>query len=105
MRVHVMMYVEFNCVSVLIMYLIFRQKRTPITFETNGAGGKKPHKQDRSIYHPPSGKFSEKAGTFESNESRSQGKNHKIIFLIHYFFQEKNWSIYLLKFSFSKNTF
>lgn len=50
------------------------QKRTPITFETNGAGGKKPHKQDRSIYHPPSGKFSEKAGTFESNETRSQGQ-------------------------------
>ncbi|XP_061175441.1 apoptosis inhibitor 5-like [Saccostrea echinata] len=40
------------------------QKRTPITFESNGAGGKKHHKEERSLYHPPSGKFSEKAGTF-----------------------------------------
>lgn len=45
--------------------LNYSQKRTPITFETNGAGGKKAHKEDRSLYHPPSGKFSEKAGTFQ----------------------------------------
>ncbi|ESO91609.1 hypothetical protein LOTGIDRAFT_191299, partial [Lottia gigantea] len=36
----------------------------PITFESNGAGGKKPHKNPRQLYSPPSGKFSEKAGNY-----------------------------------------
>ncbi|KAK3102563.1 hypothetical protein FSP39_012213 [Pinctada imbricata] len=48
------------------------QKRfTPVSFETNGAsGGKKAHKQERSLYAPPSGKFSEKAGTFQPGQGR-----------------------------------
>ncbi|KAL8614250.1 hypothetical protein ACOMHN_026467 [Nucella lapillus] len=42
------------------------QKRiTPITYSSNGASdAKKPHKDDRQLYTPPGGKFSEKAGTF-----------------------------------------
>ena len=42
------------------------QKRiTPITYSSNGASAaKKPHKDDRQLYSPPSGKFSEKAGPF-----------------------------------------
>lgn len=38
---------------------------TPITFESNGSSAnKKPHKDDRQLYSPPSGKFSEKAGAY-----------------------------------------
>lgn len=42
------------------------QKRiTPITYSSNGASAaKKVHKDDRQLYSPPSGKFSEKAGAF-----------------------------------------
>ena len=40
-----------------------------MTFESNGAGGKKANRQDRSLYAPPSGKFSDKAGMFTPGTS------------------------------------
>lgn len=50
------------------------QKRiTPITYSSNGASAaKKIHKDDRQLYSPPGGKFSEKAGTF-INRGRGRG--------------------------------
>jgi len=49
-------------------YVLFRQKRptfAPVTFASNGAAVKKVAKNDQKIYSPPSGKFSERAGTYE----------------------------------------
>lgn len=49
------------------------QKRStfaPVTFESSESSSKKIAKNDQKIYSPPSGKFSEKAGTFEGG---SQG--------------------------------
>ncbi|KAK7098622.1 apoptosis inhibitor 5-like [Littorina saxatilis] len=44
---------------------------TPITYSSNGASAaKKAHKDDRQLYAPPSGKFSEKAGTFNRGGGR-----------------------------------
>ncbi|KAK7491464.1 hypothetical protein BaRGS_00017293 [Batillaria attramentaria] len=41
------------------------QKRiTPITYGSNGSGPKKIHKEDKVLYSPPGGKFSQKAGSF-----------------------------------------
>ncbi|PVD34057.1 hypothetical protein C0Q70_05319 [Pomacea canaliculata] len=41
------------------------QKRiTPITYSSNGTAPKKTNKEDRALYSPPSGKFSQKAGNF-----------------------------------------
>lgn len=50
------------------LLVICRQKRptyAPVTFETNGAAARKVAKSDKKIYAPPSGKFSEKAGSYE----------------------------------------
>lgn len=55
---------------------------TPITFESDGSAPKKSTKvsadrgpkKDRSIYTPPSGKFSEKAGTFQGQEGWGRGR-------------------------------
>ena len=48
------------------MLLVNSQKRiTPITYSSNGASAaKKVHKDDRQLYSPPGGKFSQKAGAF-----------------------------------------
>jgi len=48
--------------------MVNRQKRStfaPVTFESDGAAVKKVAKNDQKIYSPPSGKFSEKAGTYQ----------------------------------------
>lgn len=50
------------------LLVVYRQKRptfAPVTFETNGAAARKVAKNDKKIYAPPSGKFSEKAGSYE----------------------------------------
>ena len=48
------------------------QKRiTPVTYETNGASqAKKANREARQLYAPPSGKFSEKAGTYTQIRGR-----------------------------------
>ncbi|KAL3842408.1 hypothetical protein ACJMK2_020427 [Sinanodonta woodiana] len=47
--------------------VIGEKRFTPVTFEANGVSqAKKLNRQEREIYHPPSGKFSEKAGTFQT---------------------------------------
>jgi len=49
----------------------YSQKRiTPITYEggEKGAGGKKFNRGDRSLHSPPSGKFSERAGTYPTGK-------------------------------------
>ncbi|XP_046329770.1 apoptosis inhibitor 5-like [Haliotis rufescens] len=51
------------------------QKRiTPITFDSDGSGGKKVNKQGRQLYSPPGGKFSEKAGTFPQGQGGPGGQ-------------------------------
>ncbi|XP_041366505.1 apoptosis inhibitor 5-like [Gigantopelta aegis] len=54
------------------------QKRiTPITFESNGTGGKKPapnsKHEGQQLYAPPSGKFSNKAGNYPNTGERGGG--------------------------------
>ncbi|KAJ8299184.1 hypothetical protein KUTeg_023244 [Tegillarca granosa] len=47
------------------------QKRyTPITYDSEGAGGKKANRETRTLYAPPSGKYSEKAGQFREGQGR-----------------------------------
>ena len=51
-----------------VLPVVCRQKRStfaPVTFESSESSSKKIAKNDQKIYSPPSGKFSEKAGTFE----------------------------------------
>ena len=50
--------------------LLCRQKRptiAPVSFDSNGAAAKRVAKNDQRIYSPPSGKFSEKAGTYQGS--------------------------------------
>jgi len=57
----------------LLPMVICSQKRptfAPVTFDTNGATSKKVAKNDQRIYSPPSGKFSEKAGTYQGYDPR-----------------------------------
>lgn len=50
------------------------QKRiTPITFGSGDKSAKKVSKQDRSLYSPPSGKFSQRAGAFKEMTGNAQG--------------------------------
>jgi len=48
-----------------MMHRMKRSTFAPVTFESNGATAKKVAKNDQKIYAPPSGKFSERAGTYE----------------------------------------
>ena len=59
-------------VKLINVFLFYSQKRTaiqPITFE---GGAKKSKSGDQARYAPPSGKFSDKAGTY--NPGRGGGK-------------------------------
>lgn len=49
------------------------QKRTTST-ESNGASGKKQSRKDVTLYSPPGGKFSERAGTFQPGRGRGRGR-------------------------------
>lgn len=49
----------------VVLHVNSQKRITPITYSSNGAAAaKKVHKDDRQLYSPPSGKFSEKAGAF-----------------------------------------
>jgi len=51
-----------------LLFVLHSNKRptfAPVTFDSNGAAAKKVAKDDQKIYAPPSGKFSEKAGSYE----------------------------------------
>jgi len=57
-----------NAFLYAVLSVVCRSKRplfAPVTFDSDGAAAKKVAKSDQKIYAPPSGKFSEKAGSYE----------------------------------------
>jgi hypothetical protein len=45
--------------------LLFCSKKRTTSVESNGASGKKYNRKDVTLYSPPGGKFSDRAGTYQ----------------------------------------
>ncbi|VDI38416.1 Hypothetical predicted protein [Mytilus galloprovincialis] len=60
--------------SKIPMYLFnFSQKRST-SLDSNGSSAKKYSRKDVTLYSPPGGKFSERAGTYEAGQGRGRGR-------------------------------
>lgn len=49
-------------------------KKRTTSVESNGASGKKYNRKDVTLYSPPGGKFSDRAGTYQPGQGRGRGR-------------------------------